>query len=113
MIGFWLLLGVVTACLNGLARWWTVSRLRAEMGHSALWLTLSTLVVRLALVTALLVAALQQGIASGLAAFAGLWLSRWITVIWAQASGRSVSRRTTQSTAVGMGEQTKKGWKEL
>lgn len=109
MIGLWLLLGVVTACLNGLARWWTVSRLRAEMGHNALWLTLSTLVVRLALVTALLIAALQQGIGSGLAAFVGLWLSRWSTVIWAQASAPSASRHTTQSPAVGMGGQTKKG----
>jgi len=87
VIGFWLLVGLLTGALNGLTLWWTVSRLRAGMGDSALRLTTSGMLVRLALVTGVLIAALLQGIVPGLAVFGGLCITRWATVIWAQVQG--------------------------
>lgn len=86
MIGLWLLAGALVGVLNGLTRWWTVARLRAKMEGSPLGLTLGGMTVRLILVAALLTVGLQRGILPGLLAFAGLWLTRSATVIWAQAS---------------------------
>lgn len=86
MNGLWILAGAVVGLLNGLTRWWTVARLRAEMAHSALAPTLGAMVIRLALVAALLVAGLQRGILPGLLAFTGLWLTRSAAVIWVHAS---------------------------
>jgi hypothetical protein len=43
---------------------------------------LSGAILRWSLVAALLTFALQRGIGPALLAFAGLWLSRWGTVIW-------------------------------
>ena len=81
-MGLWLVAGGLVGLLNSLTRWWTVARFQAEMGNSALLLTLGGLALRLALVTGLLIAGLRQGIVPGLLAFAGLWVSRLATVIW-------------------------------
>ncbi len=86
MIGLWLLAGGLVSVLNTLTRWWIVARLRPDMRRSALLLTLSGMVVRLALVAALLIGGLKQGIVPGLLAFGGLWLTRLATVIWVQTS---------------------------
>jgi hypothetical protein len=78
----WLLLGGVVGVVNGLTRWWTVARLRPDIPSHALAIVLSGAILRWSLVAALLTFALQRGIGPALLAFAGLWLSRWGTVIW-------------------------------
>jgi len=87
MIGLWLLAGGLVGALNGLTRWWTVARLRSDMEHGALLVTLGGMMLRLGLIAALLIGGLQRGIVPGLLAFGGLWLTRTLAVIWVQASG--------------------------
>jgi hypothetical protein len=85
--------------MNGLTRWWTVSRLRHEMRPSPLTLVWGALSLRLALVAAVLILGLRRGIIPGLLAFAGLWLARWGTAIWFGALRRSEEQRLTTSSA--------------
>ena len=89
MIALWLLLGALTEGLNSFTRWWTVARIRADLQSNALTLTLGGMALRLALVAAVLIAALRQGILPGLLAFTGVWLSRSAAVIWFHTSGFS------------------------
>jgi hypothetical protein len=84
MIALWLLAGSAVGVLNGLTLLWTVARLRPEAALGALTGVAMGALVRLALVAALLVAALQRGIVPGLLAFAGLWLSRWSVLCWSR-----------------------------
>ena len=99
MIALWLLAGGLVGIANGLTRWWTVSRLRREMRLSPLALVWGVLILRLALVAALLILGLRRGIIPGLLAFAGLWLARWGTVIWSGALRRPEEQRLTASSA--------------
>jgi hypothetical protein len=82
VIALWLLAGGLIGMVNGLTRWWTVTRLRQEMRLRPLALVWGGLILRLAVVAALLIIGLRGGIISGLLAFAGLWLARWGTTIW-------------------------------
>jgi hypothetical protein len=88
MMALWPVLGSLVGLANGLTRWWTVSRLGHQMPRRALALVWGGLILRLALVTALLIPGLRRSIVSGLLAFAGLWLARWATVIWFGAARR-------------------------
>lgn len=76
----WLSAGLTTGILNGLMLRWTVGRLRSETSLAGVPLVALGFLARLALSAALLVIALQRGIAPGLSAFVGLWLARWITI---------------------------------
>jgi hypothetical protein len=96
-MSIWLLMGGLVGVLNGLTRWWTVARLQAEMGNSAVVLTLGGLGIRLALVVALLIGGLRQGIVPGLLAFAGLWITRLANVIWLHASAGARHDMTLKS----------------
>jgi hypothetical protein len=87
MMGLWLLAGALVGLLNSLAIWWTVARLRSDTHHSALLLTLGGMVLRLALIAALLIGGLKRGFIPGLLAFGGLWLTRTVVVVWIHASG--------------------------
>jgi hypothetical protein len=82
MILCWLLIGGAVGIVNGLTRWWTVSRLRHDMQLSPLFLVWAGWILRLALVAILLMIGIRQGIIPGLVSFAGLSLGRWATVIW-------------------------------
>ena len=99
MIALWLLAGGLIGTMNSLTRWWTVSRLRHDMRLRPLALVWSGVILRLALVAALLILGLKQGIIPGLLAFAGLWLARWGTAIWFGALWRSQEKCLTASTA--------------
>lgn len=101
MTGLWLLAGGLVGALNSLSLWWTVAQFRADAPAGTLLLTVGGMTLRLALVTALLIGGLQQGIVPGLLAFAGLWLVRSASVVcfhtsdvlrpWATAGGNRSS----------------------
>ena len=77
----WLSSGIVIGLLNGLTLRWTVRRLQPESSFIGVPLVAAGALLRLGLATALLVFAAQQGMASGLLAFAGLWLARWMFIL--------------------------------
>jgi hypothetical protein len=81
----WPLVGGLVGFVNGLTRWTTISYLSSDAITRSLALVLGGMVVRLGFVTGLLIAGLKQGIDAGLLAFAGLWVTRWIIVIWSNA----------------------------
>jgi hypothetical protein len=93
----WPFAGGLVGIVNGLTRWTTISYLSTEAVTRSLVLVLGGMVVRLAFVTGLLIAGLKQGIDAGLLAFAGLWITRWIIVIWSSArqdvEGRRFAKR--------------------
>ena len=76
----WFMIGIAIGVLNGLTLRWTVGRLRPDTAPASIPLIALGFLLRLALSAGLLIIALQRGIALGLLAFVGLWLSRWITV---------------------------------
>ena len=80
MLVSWLFIGGAVGILNGLSLWWTVARLHPDAPSSAASLAMGGAMLRWVLNAGLLIAALQQGIASGLLAFTGWWLVRWGTV---------------------------------
>ena len=77
----WFIIGIATGILNGLTLRWTVGRLRPETSLISIPLITMGSLLRLGLVTALLILASQHGLMSGLLAFAGLWLTRWIVIL--------------------------------
>lgn len=87
MIGLWMwpLAGGLVGIVNGLTRWTTISYLSSAAVTRSLILVLGGMVVRLGFVAGLLIAGLKQGIDAGLLAFAGLWVTRWIIVVWSNA----------------------------
>jgi hypothetical protein len=84
--------------MNGMTRWWTVSRLRKETPLRPRALVWGGLSLRLALVAAVLILALRRGIIPGLLTFAGLWLARWSTAIWFAALRPSDAQRLRASS---------------
>jgi hypothetical protein len=76
----WFVAGLTIGTLNGLTLRWTVGRLQPDTAPASIPLVALGFLLRLALSAGLLIIALQRGIAPGLLAFVGLWLSRWITV---------------------------------
>jgi hypothetical protein len=78
----WLLVGAALGVVNGLILQQTVDRLSPETSANAVLGIMGGTAVRWGLIAGLLIVALHQGAVAGLLAFAGLWLSRWATVIW-------------------------------
>jgi hypothetical protein len=77
-MALWFILGCVVGALNMAARWWTVSNLYPQQQDGlAMGQALGGVFWRILLAGSLLVAALYQGILSGLLAFAGLETARW------------------------------------
>ena len=76
----WFVIGIAIGILNGLSLRWTVSRLRPETSLTSIPLITMGSLLRLGLATALLALASQHSLISGLLAFIGLWLTRWIVV---------------------------------
>ena len=77
----WLSGGILIGILNGATLRWTVHRLHPDTSLVGVPLVAAGSLLRLGLATALLVFAAQYGIASGLLAFAGLWLARWMFIL--------------------------------
>jgi len=78
----WLLAGGAIGLANGWLLWQGVARLRPDASARAVAGMVGGAALRWALVTALLVVALRQGVVSGVLAFAGLWLVRWGLIGW-------------------------------
>lgn len=83
----WVLAGVGVGIVNGLSRWRTVSHISPTAVAGSLRLALGSMVLRLGLVAGVLIGSLRHGIISGLLAFAGLFITRWIMVLWFNAHG--------------------------
>ena len=82
MIFLWLLLGGLLGGLIFLSQWWTVNAVDpAQAGAAKTWL-FGGLILRLVMIIGFLAVALQQGFSALLAALAGLWLARWIMLVW-------------------------------
>jgi hypothetical protein len=95
VIALWLLAGGLLGIVNGLTQWWTVSRLRPRVRLAPLALVWGGLILRLALVAAVLTLGLRRGVIPGLLAFAGLWLARWGIAIYFGAWRPSEAQRPT------------------
>ncbi len=83
----WAVAGVGVGIVNGFSRWKTVSDISPTAVAGSLLLTLGGMVLRLGLVAGVLIGSLRHGIISGLLAFAGLFITRWIMVLWFNAHG--------------------------
>ena len=83
----WLVAGALVGLLNAGIRWWTVSRLGAELPDRALLTAVGGMAVRLSLAASLLTIGLRRGIVPGLLSFGGMWITRWATVLWFNAKG--------------------------
>jgi hypothetical protein len=79
-LAWWLLTGGSIGMVNTLSLQWTVARLHPDAPRRAVTWTVMGALLRWGLAAALLIAALQHGVASTLVAFSGLWLVRWGTV---------------------------------
>ena len=77
----WLSSGILIGIAGGLTLRWTVHRLHPDTSPIGVPLVAAGALLRLGLATALLVVAALQGMASGLLAFAGLWLARWMFIL--------------------------------
>lgn len=78
----WVVAGVGVGIVNGLSRWKTVSLMSTAAVVASLRLALGGMLLRLGLVAGLLVVSLRHDISSGLMAFAGLYVTRWVIVLW-------------------------------
>jgi len=91
----WLLAGLLVGALNVASIARTVGRLQPKKGRlpaaapqlAALSLMTSGFVLRLLVSVLVLIVALRQSAASGLLAFAGLWLGRWTVLFWVNVPG--------------------------
>jgi hypothetical protein len=79
---FWLPIGIIIGTLNGLTLRWTVERLRPGTALIGVPLVALGGLLRLGFATALLILASQYGIMPCLLSFAGLWLARWIIILF-------------------------------
>ena len=81
MIAVWLGLGLLAGGVNWYSQRRAVTRITTWAAHTApAWVFAGTL-LRLTLAAIVLAGAVMNGLSSGLAAFAGLWLARWIGIL--------------------------------
>jgi hypothetical protein len=78
----WFIAGALVGLLNALAMSVAVRRLAPSAPARSLFGLAGGTAVRWACIAMLLAVALRQGSASGLLAFAGLWLARWAAIVW-------------------------------
>ena len=88
----WAVAGGLVGLLNGVSRWNTVSRVSEAAVRGSIRFALGTMALRLGLVAGLLTISLRQGILPGLSAFAGLFVTRWVIVLWFGVGGESAQR---------------------
>lgn len=78
----WLILGIVVGTLSGIMQWWSVSRL----APNATVMTANGIVLgafaRWTVVAVLFIAALRMGAVPALLAFAGLFVAKWLIIVW-------------------------------
>ena len=84
----WLLIGFLAGLVNIFSIVRDVARLNPATRHRALRITTSGFLFRLALSAVVLTLALRSSAASGLLAFLGLWLARWVAVYLPRSKGR-------------------------
>jgi len=94
----WLFAGGAVAVVNAVTRQRTVACLSTETIGGSLVLVLGGMLLRLSLVAGLLIAGLRQGIAPGLLAFAGLWITRGAIVVWLGVGWPGLLKRVSEST---------------
>jgi hypothetical protein len=87
MIVLWFLAGCAVEVLNVLSRVWSVERISSPA--PAVGLVVGSLLLRLAGTALVLALAFRHSVASGLMAFAGYWICRWIAIEWANRRFRS------------------------
>ena len=92
----WVVAGVGVGIVNGLSRWRTVSRVSATAVSNPVRFALGTMALRLGLVAVLLTVSLRQGILPGLSAFVGLFITRWIIVLWFSTRRDSADHRSAR-----------------
>jgi hypothetical protein len=80
MTALWFLAGGAVEVLNTLTRKWSVDRMHSPT--PAVALIFGGLLFRLAGTALILALAFRSSVASGLMAFAGYWLCRWIMIGW-------------------------------
>ena len=78
----WLFAGLTIGLLNGLTLRWTVGHLRPDTALIGVPLVALGGLLRLGLATALLILASQHGMIPCLLSFAGLWLARWMVILF-------------------------------
>ena len=78
----WFIAGALVGLLNALAMSVAVRRLAPSAPARSLFELMGGTAVRWVCIAVLLAVALRQGSASGLLAFAGLWLARWTAIAW-------------------------------
>ena len=76
----WLLIGVVAGLVNVYLISQTVAKLRPDARYRAMSVTFGGVLVRFGISAAVLSLALRQNAVSGVCAFVGLWVARWITI---------------------------------
>jgi len=79
----WLLAGLLVSVLNVASIARIVGRLQPGGDVRALSSVVSGFVLRMVLIILVLTVALRQSAAAGLLAFAGLWLGRWVVLLFA------------------------------
>lgn len=77
----WLVAGALVGWVSILTQVWIVARLCPRTPRQGLWLLIGGMLLRWLLIAGLLSVALRQGIVTGLLAFAGLWLARWLGIL--------------------------------
>jgi hypothetical protein len=83
MIVLWFLAGVVIGVISGLTQQWTVGQVRTDSSRTLALLMIGGFILRLGLAALVLYAAVLQGVAEVLLAFAGLWIARWgLSIYW-------------------------------
>lgn len=92
-VWLWLLAGFLVGVLNVATIAGTVGCLQHN-GHvrspfAALFTLLGGFALRLFLVMFVLVVALRHSAATGLFTFAGIWLGRWLVLLWTNAKGKA------------------------
>lgn len=80
MIAVWLGLGLLAGGVNWYSQRRNVTRMTNVAAHTAPARVLIGTLLRLTLSALVLAGAVMNGLPSGLAAFAGLWLARWIGI---------------------------------
>lgn len=77
----WLLAGILLGLFNALTMAATVRGPVPTTANRLYWI-IGGMVARWVWTAALLIVALRQSAGAGLAAFAGLWLARWVAIAW-------------------------------